>query len=352
VGALPGPDRDARVFRSLWGVFRALEAAGAGAPADADADADAPAAVSASELREALSGSAAARFELGDMHDAAEVLGEMLECLHRAEAGGGGADPTLPRQVAVPAGEARGWAAPLAPPPPPPPPRRQPSPAGSAGGSPPGAGSVWGSDSATMSRVRRAPPPPPGKGATLVQRLFGLEVQVASAAAPPASASAPTVLCDQFTKYFHLVAAQGLREAAPAAPCFEAALLAADAGGPAPAARLLSRPRVLTLALVWESAGAAPAAIGATLRAVGTQLAAGALFAGAADAGVYRLRGVVCYSRSHYSAFALSEELGAWLLLDDAHVSVVGGWAEVGAAVVARRLQPSLLFYEAGPAEA
>jgi hypothetical protein len=70
------------------------------------------------------------------------------------------------------------------------------------------------------------------------------------------------------------------------------------------------------------------------------------VFAGAEDAGVYSLRALVCYSRSHYCAFAFSDDLGRWLLLDDANVSAVGGWAEVGADVVSRRLQPSLLFYE------
>lgn len=61
--------------------------------------------VSPSELRSALSslakGQSAVRIELSQMHDASEVLGEVFECLHRAELGreAAGADPQLPRRV-------------------------------------------------------------------------------------------------------------------------------------------------------------------------------------------------------------------------------------------------------------
>lgn len=54
----------------------------------------------------------------------------------------------------------------------------------------------------------------------------------------------------------------------------------------------------------------------------------------------------MCYQRSHYQAFALSEEVGQWLQFDDAQVSLVGGWASVVRAVVEGRMQPSVLFYE------
>ncbi len=45
--------------------------------------------------------------------------------------------------------------------------------------------------------------------------------------------------------------------------------------------------------------------------------------------------------------FARSEEVGLWLLIDDASVQLVGRWGDVLRTMCAKRLQPSLLFYEA-----
>jgi hypothetical protein len=57
-------------------------------------------------------------------------------------------------------------------------------------------------------------------------------------------------------------------------------------------------------------------------------------------------RCLVAYSGHHYQAYALVEELGRWLLFDDAAIRLVGGWADVAASMRACRHQPSLLFYE------
>lgn len=61
---------------------------------------------------------------------------------------------------------------------------------------------------------------------------------------------------------------------------------------------------------------------------------------------------MICYFGHHYQAFVLSEELQQWLLFDDHVIKLVGDWGQVKAAMVADRLQPSLLFYEAAAAEA
>ncbi len=45
--------------------------------------------------------------------------------------------------------------------------------------------------------------------------------------------------------------------------------------------------------------------------------------------------------------FALSEELGLWLMIDDSNIQLVGHWSDVVKAMCAKRLQPSLLLYEA-----
>ncbi len=55
---------------------------------------------------------------------------------------------------------------------------------------------------------------------------------------------------------------------------------------------------------------------------------------------------MVAYSGHHYQAYALSEELGCWLLLDDAAIKHIGGWPDVAASMINCRHQPSLLFYE------
>ncbi|GFR52505.1 hypothetical protein Agub_g15080 [Astrephomene gubernaculifera] len=134
-----------------------------------------------------------------------------------------------------------------------------------------------------------------------------------------------------------------------------------------PLATLLRFPAVFTLALVWESPQAPLDALRGTLEALGPRVDLALLFrcgsgSGAATgAGVMgpggaaaaapasascELRSVICYFGHHYLVFALSEELGLWLMIDDANIQLVGHWSDVVKAMVAKRLQPSLLFYE------
>lgn len=56
---------------------------------------------------------------------------------------------------------------------------------------------------------------------------------------------------------------------------------------------------------------------------------------------------MVAYSGHHYQAYALSEEVGGWLLFDDTTIRLIGAWADVTASLRAARHQPSLLFYDA-----
>ncbi|KAG7673994.1 hypothetical protein Ndes2526B_g02526 [Nannochloris sp. 'desiccata'] len=344
-------------------------------------------------LREALGGS---RFDHGNMHDAAEVLGELFDRLHVAEVGSQGRDPTLPRTVRVDASSLKeahstGAAA------------TEPQPAGLGHVA---KDSAWG-NAAALNMVKKSlaladaeAKGHSGNGSTggraggstggkkevvsMVQKLFGMEVQAPlhnftngnnnknSSAnggkggkskggfkSSPSNAAA-TVEMLQFTRYFHLVPAQGLRTAAATAPSFEAALVTATAGGNTPPTeRLLTKPAVFTISTVFESPQVPAPALAATLAALRPELDISRLFLntsvnredGKEDAATlgfhYRLRCMVCYSSSHYFAFAFSEEVGQWLLLDDAHVSAVGHWKDVQATTVERRLQPSLLFYEA-----
>ena len=186
---------NARVLISLRAIFEELSAlpgavSNATIPAAVGDEAQGPLKpVNPQKLREALGGS---RFEHGDMHDAAEVLGELFDRLHAAEVGPGGNDPTLPRRLRIDApspaattvvigGRAAPPPPPPRPPPPPPPAPATPAAAGLGSGSSPSAApsvasSVWG-NAAALKKVKRAPAAAPRKDMSMVQKIFGMEVQ-------------------------------------------------------------------------------------------------------------------------------------------------------------------------------
>jgi Ubiquitin carboxyl-terminal hydrolase len=409
-------DNDAEVLSSLRAIFEELNSNTSSSSTTIDENDDADDSlplkpVSPHQLRAALGGS---RFDHGNMHDAAEVLGELFDRLHVAEVGSTGRDPTLPRTVRVDAASRNHHNS-----------NKKARSTGAAEKSEfqpvvvPAIAkdSAWG-NAAALKMVKKALAlaDAEGKGGaantqasgsaekkevvSMVQRLFGMEVQAplhtssngtsngngnlrSSGASNDSgkggkagksgektkSSTAPsTVEVLQYTRYFHLVPAQGLRIAAATAPSFEAALVAATAGGTTPPTeRLLRKPAVFTLSTVFESPQVPAPALAATLSALRPELDVSKLFFNSSrldredeeedkepkdDGFNYRLRCMVCYSSSHYFAFAFSEEVGQWLLLDDAHVSAVGHWKDVQATAAQRRLQPSLLFYEALPSSA
>jgi hypothetical protein len=113
----PTAAADVNVLLALQKVFRALAQPlpalahdpAAAAAASGGAAGDAGWLVSPDDLRVALSaldkGAAAIQIQLSEMHDASEVLGEVLSALHRAEVGrarSAAEDPQLPRRVKVP----------------------------------------------------------------------------------------------------------------------------------------------------------------------------------------------------------------------------------------------------------
>lgn len=197
----------------------------------------------------------------------------------------------------------------------------------------------------------------------------------------------------QFTKFFHLVPAQSLRKALAARPSstFEELLVTVESGGSSnrstastPSAvsssassdhsaassngggnaaaaagdLLLRQPDVFALALVWESPQVGMDALRSTLEAVGATVDISLVYQCADSSSVsqqqsshslsaaYELRCVVCYCGHHYTAFAFSQELSLWLLFDDEAITLVGNWNAVCRAMMAKRLQPSLLLYE------
>jgi hypothetical protein len=254
-----------------------------------------------------------------------------------------------------------------------------------------------------MANGRAAPDRAGPPGASLVQRLFGLEVQAPcppdfqeAGLAPPAeergggggsgkqrpapsrqspqgskgggAAVPPATTSDvlQYWKYCHLIPAKGLRVAYDNLidGSFEdmlreaeseelVASRAAGLGTPGGAGGaeggelvLLRRPRVFTLGIVWESPQAPSDAIRTTVAALRTEVDVGGVFKGVGPGPRHRLRCLVAYCGHHYQAYALSEELGCWLLFDDANIKHIGTWPDVAASIVGGRHQPSLLFYE------
>ena len=174
-------------------------AASSGAPAQGGRT------VSPAELRTALAaldrGQAAVRVEQSDMHDAAEVLAQILECLHRAEAGtsaGPGSaavhDITLPLKVKQ----------------------------ASAGRSPAPSSTVhrlFGIDVQTACPVTDSTEEDGRKMSRNQRSSNQLPSMQQSVNAPAAATTTGDVL--QFTKFFHLVPAQGVytKLLTPVHPC-------------------------------------------------------------------------------------------------------------------------------------
>ncbi|KAL4433789.1 hypothetical protein ABPG75_000230 [Micractinium tetrahymenae] len=115
--------------------------------------------------------------------------------------------------------------------------------------------------------------------------------------------------------------------------------------------RLTSSPQVFAVQLAWESHREEPQSIAATLAAIDEKVDLADVYLGVQPGRMrYQLRSMVCYYGQHYSALVWADDLGAWLMFDDAAVSRVGGWEAVRRKCEAGRIQPSVLFYEGRPA--
>jgi hypothetical protein len=197
---------DKRVMAAVWRVFRAMAADPAVPPPPVDggkvsaSQAPAVAAVAARtdvsprELRAALVGLSSIHVDPSDMHDAGEVFAEILGMLHRAEVGkppvpstplGGG--PSLPSSSTSKGGMASSSSASastdlLLP-------RKvkvaAPRPPLVEGGSPPTAPSPYAAALLSGVAAATAAATVVDRPATLVHRVFGLDVQVGQACVCP-----------------------------------------------------------------------------------------------------------------------------------------------------------------------
>lgn len=324
-----GKAADVDVLRALCALFHAMEAEqGENTP------------ISPRQLREALSrlktgNDSVQRFELSDMHDAAEVLGEIFDVLHKADCDGAAVDPTLPQKVRL---------------------RKTESSALAVGSMNNKRSAVW-EDDAALKKVRQAPELRSSTSLSLVQSLFGLEVVVPTAVVRQSGGrkgmhqeDVDVVEGLQYWKYMHLVPSAALREEQASLRFEEKLSLADRTERSSLPTRLLSHPAVFALGIVWESARLSEKSISSAMACVGIELDIGEVFvcpSGPCPSRKYRLRCLMAYVQSHYKAFVYSDEARAWLQFDDSNVNVIGNWDSVLLAISAHCLQPSVLFYEA-----
>jgi len=253
--------------------------------------------VSPTELREALSAVEGQQiFRLGEMNDAAEVLGVLWGCMHDAH------------------------------------------------------------EQAFRKRERSAKP---WRSLALVDEMFGLEVHEVMSCSKchketrkadyvqhrqtvPAMALRLQHTAEPGTSTGHLIRAVLQNHQLPCDP---------DEGGCGRVNHVCQNlrrpPGVLTLELAWATERTPAEDIEATLAAVDDVVDLGEIYTGLPQKEhMYRLRSMVCYYGAHYQAFVMSPNLLKWLIFDDESIGVIGTWEAVKAKCLAGRIQPSVLFFE------
>ena len=265
---------EVRLFRAFRCIFQRLSQAQATVATDAERT-ELPRALSPDGLRRALPSA----FAEG-MQDASECLHEVLTMLHRAEAGHD-QDISLPRPFVVHTSAHQAAA-----------------PGGGSGSS--GAGGASGGSWAARLANAPAPepessaPPEPLHATSHVSRIFGLTVQVESTAR---SAPSGRVAVDRFTRFFQHVNTEPLARAAAAkrgdGSSFDWSRAVRDSGfDEGVSVRLLSRPEVLALQVIWPAATPGAAAIKAVLAAMEDcqTMDLSRLFTGVAPNSMFRLK--------------------------------------------------------------
>ncbi|KAK9830628.1 hypothetical protein WJX81_006901 [Elliptochloris bilobata] len=105
-------------------------------------------------------------------------------------------------------------------------------------------------------------------------------------------------------------------------------------------------PAVFTLQLAWESQREGPEDIRDTLAAISEEVDIGQVYLGLEEMEFeYSLHSMVCFYGAHYQAFVWSQKAQLWLLFDDSHVSKVGDFEAVSRKCFLGRIQPSVLFF-------
>ncbi|KAK9809137.1 hypothetical protein WJX72_009962 [[Myrmecia] bisecta] len=110
---------------------------------------------------------------------------------------------------------------------------------------------------------------------------------------------------------------------------------------------LNNMPAIFTMQLIWESQQESSDDILLTLHALSESVDMGAIYQGLPPAThLFKLRSMVCFYGAHYHAFVFSKETRKWLMFDDATVAVVGLWPDVVRKCQLGKIQPSVLFFE------
>ncbi|KAJ1493478.1 hypothetical protein T484DRAFT_2764812 [Baffinella frigidus] len=115
--------------------------------------------------------------------------------------------------------------------------------------------------------------------------------------------------------------------------------------------RTLARPPVVfSLAMNWETAEAPAADILATLARLPLVMDLNRVFAGLEKPTLYRLRSMWCWYGKHYVLIVYNPRIRQFVLFDDQSVKAIGGgWAAVENKCANGGLQPHVVFYELCP---
>ncbi|DBA77474.1 TPA: hypothetical protein ACH3X1_009298 [Trebouxia sp. C0004] len=107
-------------------------------------------------------------------------------------------------------------------------------------------------------------------------------------------------------------------------------------------------PKVFTMQLAWQTDNESKQDIKAAMMGLREVLDLADIYLGIEHrAFVYLIRSMVCYYGQHYMAYVLLSD-SLWYMFDDARILQIGQWADVVKKCNLGRTQPSILFFEQG----
>ncbi|KAA6426044.1 MAG: hypothetical protein FRX49_03896 [Trebouxia sp. A1-2] len=107
-------------------------------------------------------------------------------------------------------------------------------------------------------------------------------------------------------------------------------------------------PEVFTMQLAWQTDNESKQDIKAAMLGLREVLDLADMYLGIEhEAFVYHIRSMVCYYGQHYIAYVLLSD-SLWYMFDDARVLQVGQWTDVVTKCSLGRTQPSIFFFEQG----
>ncbi|KAL2465300.1 Ubiquitin carboxyl-terminal hydrolase-related protein [Abeliophyllum distichum] len=110
---------------------------------------------------------------------------------------------------------------------------------------------------------------------------------------------------------------------------------------------LLAQPHVFVTVLGWQNICESIDDIKETLAALSTEIDISVLYHGLDPKSIHSLVSMVCFYWRHYRCFAYKHEHEQWIMYDDETVKEIGGWNDVLTLCETQHMQPQVLFFEA-----